>query len=430
MSNFNNPVILTTRNGLPNVAVNGIPLHSTYDPVREAEKTAAQINPKETDLIIVVENGFGYLPLRICELYPQTDKAVIIPDPRITEQLSQNASDFRQKIPLSVRIFSPFDEKAFSALLYDYSAAKIKLLIPPSLDKVFPKTVSRIRELIDYHRKIEDTNSATLKKYGKRYESNIRRNGFTFKKGCYHSINELRNAARRRTVVIAGAGPTLDFHLNEIKAQRSRFILLSVDTAVGLLLKQNITPDCIITGDPQFFNAMHLFFVQKHNLKLIAPLSTYYINIRKFKEECYFYATRFPYEKIFADKNNIPILGSGGTVAATAVEAARFMGAEKIYLVGIDLGYPCQQTHAKGSFFEEKALNCAFRLSPFETASYQLIHSPLETQTMDADGNRIVSDRRMDMYRQWFSEYAKDCIRIDRRGSCIDSVPVQDYLFK
>lgn len=429
MSSFGKPVILTTRSGFLNVAVNGIPLHSTYDPVREAEKTASEIDREQTNLIIIVENGFGYLPLRICEMYPKTDKAVIIPEPRIIEQLSYNGSDFRQKLPSAVRIFSPFEENSFAAFLGNYPAEKIKLLIPPSLEKLFPETVARIRQMTAYHRRIGETNKATLIKYGTRFESNIRKNGIAFKRGNYHTIGELRDSARSRIVVIAGAGPTLDSHLNEIKEHRSRFLLLSVDTAAGLLLKRNITPDYIVTGDPQFFNAMHLFFVQASGLKLIAPFSTYYINPKKPWKGCYFYATRFPSEKKFAEENNIPLLGSGGTVAAAAVEAARFMGAKKIYLVGIDLGYPGWQTHAKGSFFEEKTLNTACRLSPFETVSYRLIHSPHETQTSDADGNRISSDRRMDIYRQWFAEYAKDCIRIDRRGSRIDSVPVRNHLF-
>lgn len=423
------PLILPTRSGFPSLSVNGIPLHSTYNPVREAEKTVSQISPEETDLIIVAENGFGYLPIKIAETYPQLNMAVIIPDPRIPEQLGCDSSRFGEN-GCSVRVFSPFDEKIFSAFLGSHPTAKIKLLIPAPVEKLFPETAARIRELVAYHCRIGETNSATLKKYGKRFESNIRRNGKVFLNGFYRNLNDLRNTARSRTIVIAAAGPTLDLHLSEIKAERHRFILLAVDTAVTLLQRQNVQPDYIVTGDPQFFNAMHLFFADKKNLKLIAPLSTYYSNINHLWRECYFYATRFPSEKSFADRNGIPILGSGGTVAAAAVEAARFMGAREIYLLGIDLGYPDGQTHAKGSFFEEKTLDSASRLNPFETSSYRLIHSSLKTQTVDADGKPLLSDRRMDLYRQWFSEYAGDCIRIDRRGSRIGSLPVRNYLFE
>lgn len=432
MSNSNNfrPELLTSRQGALTLSVDGIPLHSTYNPIAEAEKTAAQIEPDKTALIAVLENGLGYLPRVLNRLYPKTDILVMTPEPRIFDFLKQHNLDYRTELSPRVRILSPYDEKSFTAILSDYPAATVRLLIPPAAEKLFTETAGRIRSLTDYHRRIEETNAATLKKYGKRFEKNIRRNTEKLKKGSFRSFEELRNSARSRHIVIAGAGPTLDSHIDEIRQNRNRFLLLAVDTASGLLQRRGIEPDYVVTGDPQFYNALHLLFFKSENSRLIAPLSTYYTNTGKPWTEGYFYGTRFPAEAAEAEKYRIPMLGSGGTVAAAAVEAARFMGAGTISLIGIDLGYPSFRTHAGGAFFEEKSNNITTRTTPFETYSYRLLFSPLKTETVDADGNRLLSDRRMDLYRRWFAEYGRDCIRIDRRGSFIESVPVQNFLFE
>lgn len=432
MSNSNSlhAELLASRQGAPNLLINGTPLHSTYDPIAEAGKTAAKIEPEETALIVVLENGLGYLPCQLNRLYPQTDILIITPDPRIFDFLARHRLDYRSTLSPRVRILSPYDEKSFAAVLSDYPPSAVRLLIPPSMEKLFTETADRMRALTAYHRQIEETNTATLKKYGKRFEKNIRRNIEKLKNSRFRSFEDLRAGACGRHVVIAGAGPTLDAHLEEIRQNRDRFLLLAVDTAAALLQRQGIAPDYVVTGDPQFYNAMHLLFFRSENTGLIAPLSTYYINTEKSWKECYFYATRFPAEAAEADKNRIPLLGSGGTVAAAATEAARFMGAATVSLVGIDLGYPSFQTHAKGSFFEEKSIDAATRTTPFETYSYRLLFSPLKTETVDADGNRLLSDRRMDLYRRWFAGYARECKRIDRRGSLIDTVPVQNFLFE
>lgn len=432
MSNFSNlhSEIRASKESAPTLIVNGIALHSTYNPLREAEKTVSELQIEKGDLIVVVENGFGYLPLQIAETFSQAQMLVIIPEPRLLPFSNDSADDWRKRLPATARVLTPFEEKEFAECLNCFRSSQIKLLIPPPLEKLFLKTVSRLRSLVAYHRDIEVTNEATLKKYGKRFESNLRRNELLFLNGKAQTVNALKGIARSQTLLIIAAGPTLDAHIEEIKAKRNGFLLIAVDTALVLLQKQKITPDFVITGDPQFFNAMHLMFAQKNDLKLLAPFSTYFLNSKQSWKEIYFYATRFPTEKAFAEKQNAAIFGSGGTVAATAVEAARWMGAKKIVLIGVDLGYPGGQTHAKGSFFEEKTLNGAGRLHPFETASFRLLHAAIATETVDGNGKRLISDRRMDLYRNWFAEYAGECVRIDRRGSRIASISTQDFLFE
>ena len=54
----------------------------------------------------------------------------------------------------------------------------------------------------------------------------------------------------------------------------------------------------------------------------------------------------------------------------------------------------------------------------------------LKSEAKDGNGAPILSDQRMDLYRRWFAEYAKECIRIDFRGSRIDGMTVKSRLFE
>lgn len=427
-SNNRNLCIVSSRQGAYSLSIDGIPLHSVYDPLREAEKTAAALS-SQTEAVIVVENGLGYLPLQIAEQFPKADILMIVPDSSVYTVFRQQYPELMPNFPKNIRILTPFSEATLSLFLSDHPSSNTALLIPPPVEKLFPSICTRIRALVNYRRQIENTNSATLKKYGKRFSQNIKR---TLPLFCAmpRTVMELKNRAIGRPTAVIGAGPTLDDHIDEVKNCRSDLILLAVDTAASVLQKHGITPDFVVTGDPQFYNAMHLFFFNAKGITLIAPLSTYFLNIRKPWREILFYASRFPGETAAAEKYHVPFLGSGGTVAATAVEAARLMNPKTVFLLGIDLGYPDGKTHAKGSFFEEKALFSGDRLNPAETQSDALLRSPLKSEAKDGNGAPILSDQRMDLYRRWFAEYAKECIRIDFRGSRIDGMTVKSRLFE
>ena len=430
MSNSNNRDIrlLPSKQGAFFLSLDGTALHSAYDPIREAAKTAAALDP-QTEAVIIAENGLGYLPLQTAGRFPAADILMIVPDASVCAVLRRQYPELMPDFPKNIRILTPFSESALSLFLSGHSAAKTALLIPPPVEKLFPDVCARIRSLVGYRKQIENTNSATLKKYGKRFSRNIKRSLPLFS-ATRRTVSELKDRANGRPIAVVGAGPTLDGHIGEIKSRRSDLILLAVDTAASVLQKHGITPDFVVTGDPQFCNAMHLFFFSAKGITLIAPLSTYFLNIRKPWKEILFYASRFPEEAAAAEKYRVPFLGSGGTVAATAVEAARLMNPKAVFLIGIDLGYPDGKTHAKGSFFEERTLFSDSRLNPAETRSDALLRSPLKSETEDGNGMAIASDRRMDLYRRWFAEYAKDCIRIDSRGSRIDGMTVKNRLFE
>ena len=72
----------------------------------------------------------------------------------------------------------------------------------------------------------------------------------------------------------------------------------------------------------------------------------------------------------------------GGTVSSAALEAAIQMGASKVYLVGLDLGYPILQSHADG-------IDGGGKMDPANL---------FEIPAMD--GGKVLTDKHMDYYRK------------------------------
>ena len=105
------------------------------------------------------------------------------------------------------------------------------------------------------------------------------------------------------------------------------------------------------------------------------------------------------FEKFCEEKG---IIGAGGSVATTAWDFARYCGCPEIFVAGLDLGFPDNKTHAKGSLFEEKSHASSNRIKNVETASSFALHSAPTVIAKDYRGESVLTDTRMSLYSWWF----------------------------
>jgi hypothetical protein len=89
-------------------------------------------------------------------------------------------------------------------------------------------------------------------------------------------------------------------------------------------------------------------------------------------------------------------------VATTAWDFARILGASSIWIAGLDLSFPEFKTHFKGALFEDQALAESGRLIPAETRSVRALRDGQPFMAQAADGNRVLTDRRLSLYAAWF----------------------------
>ncbi len=155
-----------------------------------------------------------------------------------------------------------------------------------------------------------------------------------------------------KTVLVAGAGPTLADHYDWIR-QQSNSYLIAVDTAVRPLLAEGICPDAVVAIDPSHHEQLALFDGVDFDLLREVPLVyfprvhpeflqlwpglrlTAYSNEQGYKE----LAAEIPKGKLY----------SSGTVFHPAVDLAMRVGGRKIILLGADFAYPNGMSHVPGS---------------------------------------------------------------------------------
>jgi hypothetical protein len=95
-------------------------------------------------------------------------------------------------------------------------------------------------------------------------------------------------------------------------------------------------------------------------------------------------------------------LGAGGSVATSAWDFCRLLGAREIWIAGLDLAFPQNKTHFKGALFEEKALSASRRLNPVETWLFHALRDGIPFLAASISGGHVLTDRRLSLYASWF----------------------------
>jgi hypothetical protein len=96
------------------------------------------------------------------------------------------------------------------------------------------------------------------------------------------------------------------------------------------------------------------------------------------------------------------LLGAGGSVATTAWDFARLLGASSVWAAGLDLSFPDLKTHFKGALFEERTHAESTRTQPGELWSFKALRDGLPFSAADASGGSVLTDRRLSLYAAWF----------------------------
>jgi len=133
-------------------------------------------------------------------------------------------------------------------------------------------------------------------------------------------------------------------------------------------------------------------------------------------------ALRMPFKNIFLCSSFFPLgeyiekqvdpkgkLAAGGSVATTAWDFARSLGAKEIWIAGLDLAFPDLKTHFRGALFEEKAHSESSRFKPAETTLLRALRDGFPFYAPSGTGAKVLTDRRLSLYAAWFENRFSQC---------------------
>lgn len=150
--------------------------------------------------------------------------------------------------------------------------------------------------------------------------------------------------------VIVSAGPSLNKNIEVLRKIKGHFFIVAVDTALQYLLKRDIIPDLWVTIDPK---KPIDFFKDERSYDIPCVFkSTANSDILNRVKRVFLLDGERDYLELLIESLGIQIsnpYGSGGSVATTSFALLYSLGIKNIILIGQDLAYLGDTSHADGA---------------------------------------------------------------------------------
>ncbi len=415
--------IMTAKNGNVTAQINtNMLLHSSYNPEREGMSTAEQLAAKNKETVIFMGVGLGWQFCAMAKMIngggagatvgtcPVKKLILVEPDPFhfFGALFYIDWSPVFAVKNLIIALGCPADSlmslmegneinigKTGVSAAYVYAIPAFIQHARPYFDTVIA--------LIERNRDKNDINAATYKKFEKLWIKNSMKNIEQI--GKRQTVQQLADSINKtaKDFVVVAAGPSLEALLPRMPELKKHAVIVCVETALHALLKAGIQPDFIVITDPQYYAYKHIAGLAAPQSILVCPLSVY-PSVFRFKcRQIVLCSEMFPVSSYFESKlGSFGDLGAGGSVASSAWNLCRMLGAERIYFAGLDLSYPKSQTHIKGSSAEQSFHTGESRLNSIQNMNSSSRFGANPEYAFDYDGNQVLTDARMKMFAWWF----------------------------
>lgn len=336
----------TSKSGHVILKVNDYYLHSRYDPLREAQQIADH-QYKRNYLHILFGLGSGYVAKAISQKLSEEEFLIII-EP--FEQVFEESKHVVEHLERTILIREQDGQglKEFLEPFMKRFGKKVRFICSPNYDKVSSESYQRTLKSVKDRLYMEQVNINTIKYFSKEWQKNFTLNLFyafddiPFKKLTnYYTV----------PVVVASGGPSLTKQIPLLKKIREHIILVSSGSTINTLLKHGIEPDYVVTIDGGIKNYEHFESLTLDHCNIIYSLSNHegildHLNkrgilfISKISDEIEKYT-----EKLL--NKDVDVLTGGASVANFALNIGYRITSGPIALIGQDLAYTDNQTHAK-----------------------------------------------------------------------------------
>lgn len=332
---------------------NQIYLHSRYDPVQEAKTFIDAQNFTDHDAVICFGFGLGYhveylaekLPSHIWLSFVESDLA-----------LFREALRLRDFTKLFSRLrfngYVGHDSQAFLKWVGEYlnlTEAEVVMVLkhPASVRRnrsFYLPLESEVGSAVS--RRIIELN--TLVHYKDTLDKNHILNSVEMLKAP--GFLNLKDKASGLPAIVIASGPSLDECIGVIKRIQNRAVIICVSRSFKTIVEAGIIPHFVTHLDmTEQSNAFFRGFdIPKETVLVFDPDGHYEI-AKNYPHRKISYSQRTYYAQwVKTFKSDAAELRKGLSVAHMAFYFADYLGCDPIALVGVDLSFPTEYTHAKG----------------------------------------------------------------------------------
>jgi hypothetical protein len=210
--------------------------------------------------------------------------------------------------------------------------------------------------------------------------------------------------------IITGAGPSLESQIPELRRIRDRGFLIASDTSLPALLANEVKPDLIISIDCQLVSYHHFLAGVPDQVPLLLDLASPPVLTRVSRCNTFF-ASSHPFSLYLSSHwRPLPYIDtSGGNVAHAAVSLAQFLGAQQIYLLGVDFSYPEGKAYCRNTYLYPLFGSQETRLNPVENLFLSFIFKNATIMKDRIQGALRYTTRPLIGYKERLERYLGTC---------------------
>ncbi len=390
---------LDTRDGHKALCIerNGekVRLNSLFHPIQEAEKWADQYNYQNLRIPVFMFGMGNGIFLRELLKRLKDDAVVFLVEPDVSVFLYQLVhQDFLdiitdERVLFFVKtvnddtLWEGFDQN------FHWSMISSKIVCRhPGYDRLYQEDCLKFNRDIDQGIELAMVNANTLSYMSRDIPINILRN-LHFIKDSNYSGEFHQMMPENVPIIIVSAGPSLDKNIEDLKKAVGKAFIFATDTAVKYLLQHQVPFDMIMTLDAKK-SPKHLSSPECAGFPLMCALEARNQLLEFHTGRKIWLRTGIYIEKLYEKLGRVfPVHDTGGSVATACYAVGVAMGAKRIILVGQDLAYSGEKTHAGGVTKHVK--NEEYVIKMIE----------------GIDGNQIRSRGDWVVYRDWFERVVK-----------------------
>jgi cytochrome c-type biogenesis protein CcmH/NrfG len=338
-------------------------LYHADDPVRDAQRQAEKIELNGDGASVLLGFGLGYLAVELAKkmekghlmIICEADPAVFLAamkhvDLRPIFESSQLNLQVGREIPMA---------QGVTVLGNKFLTGKISVIRAKHTYKLDEPFYSQLENTIREATNYVQVNANTVLHFGQAMAHNTLENLPVIARSA--GVKNLAGKFNGVPAIVVGAGPSLDKNVHLLKQLEDQALIVAVDTSLRLLLPLDIRPHLVTTIDfsrPNYekFESIPI----ADDLFLVSSLSVYPDMLKVFRGPKFAMEVSSGVARRFARyMESKGTVNAGQNVGHLAFFLADYMGCDPIVLIGIDLAFPGNRSHA----FNTIPSNVQFRLS-------------------------------------------------------------------
>lgn len=374
--------ILNAKNGETNASIDGVFLHSNYNPSKEAERFVDNLKiPNNPSIIIITEPGLDYLTSYLRIKFPHIKIGAI--------RYVKGFENYNSNFDFIINYYEFNSIIGFENYLFDLlNEEKIMLTY-------FLKWEASSRVLSDIDSKVW---IAIKNIYNKAKTLLITRQYFE-KKWLLNTFNFIQNISNPITIkktnndfpiFIISSGPSLKNYLTFIKENQNNAFVICLSSAISICLKYSIKIDLCISTDGGYWAGQHLKKLLNYKIPIALSPESYCLKkllanpilILKYNDGLSLEILNKSGLDTFPAERN-------GTISGTALTFALRLSNSDIFFFGLDLSSQKGYQHSQPNELEANS-----------SCFYNRINNSEKKQIISE-----YSNSSLQVYKNWFENF-------------------------